>query len=228
VAGWSSSPPDGVPPRRGKGRDISVAKQGQYLVAWLDALGVDRPVLVGHDLGGGVAQIAAVERPERFAGLLLTNAICYDSWPIPSVKAMRAAAPVARLTPDVLFKGVLAQLMARGHDDRDIAKESLDIHVRPYLEHGGAAAMVRQVQDLDVADTESISGRLSDLDVPARIVWGEADQFQKVEYGERLARDLRAPLRRIPGGKHFTPEDHPDIIASEIEALLDSVRGGES
>lgn len=210
---------------QGKGRDISVAGQAQHLLAWLDALGVDRPVLVGHDLGGGVAQIAAVQRPDRFAGLMLTNSIAYDSWPIPSVKAMRAAAPVARLTPDVLFKGVLAQLMARGHDDRDVAEESLHIHLGPYLEHGGAAAMVRQVQALDVADTESIADRLPQLEVPARIVWGEADQFQKVGYGERLARDLRAPLRRIAGGKHFTPEDHPDVIVEEIEALLGPVRG---
>ena len=49
-------------------------------------------------------------------------------------------------------------------------------------------------------------------------------KFQKLEYGERLARDLRAPLRRIPGGKHFTPEDHPDVIAEETEALLATVR----
>lgn len=111
------------------------------------SIDVDRPVLVGHDLGGGVAQITAVQRPERFAGLLLTNAISYD---------------------------------------------------------------------------------LPDLGISVRIVWGEADQFQKLEYGERLARDLRAPLRRIPGGKHFTPEDHPAVIAEEIEALLDSVRGRRS
>lgn len=213
---------------QGRGRDISVAQQARHLLAWLDAVGVDRPVLVGHDLGGGVAQIAAVQRPDRFAGLLLTNAISYDSWPIPSVKAMRAAAPVARLTPDLVFRGVLAQLMFRGHDDRGLAKESFDIHTRPYLEHGGADAMVRQVQALDVADTGSIADRLPQLELPARIVWGDADQFQKLEYGERLARDLRAPLRRIPGGKHFTPEDHPDVIAQEIEALLASVREGRS
>lgn len=213
---------------QGKDRDISVAAQAQHLLSWLDSINVERPVLVGHDLGGGVAQIAAVQRPERFAGLLLTNAISYDSWPIPSVKAMRAAAPLARLTPDPMFRGVLAQLMFRGHDDRDVAKESLDIHIRPYLEHGGADAMVRQVQALDVAETEAIADQLPQLDLPARIVWGDADQFQKLEYGERLARDLRGPLRRIPGGKHFTPEDHPDVIAEEIEALLATVREGRS
>jgi pimeloyl-ACP methyl ester carboxylesterase len=208
---------------QGRGRDLSVAAQARYLLAWLDAAGIDKPVLVGHDLGGGVAQIAAMQRPDRFAGLLLTNAISYDSWPIPSVKAMRALAPVMRHTPDVLFRGMLATLMARGHDDRAVARQSLEIHSRPYLEHGGAGAMVRQVRALDVHDTEAVADQLPTLGLPARVVWGEDDQFQKLEYGERLAQDLGAPLRRIRGGKHFTPEDHPDVIAEEINALLDAV-----
>jgi pimeloyl-ACP methyl ester carboxylesterase len=104
-------------------RHISAVRQAQYLLACLDAVSIDRPVLVGRDLGGGVAQIAVAQRPEQFAVLLLTDAISYDSWPIPAVKAMRAAAPVARHTPDALFWLVLAQLMARGHDDRDVGSE---------------------------------------------------------------------------------------------------------
>jgi pimeloyl-ACP methyl ester carboxylesterase len=135
---------------------------------------------------------------------------------------------VARHTPNRVFRAVLAQLMVRGHDDRDMAHESLDLHAGPYLDHGGAAAMVRQVQALDVEDTLAVADRLADLDLPAWVVWCEADQFQKVEYGERLTRDLRAPLRRIPGGKHFTPEDHPDVLAEEIGLLLEAVTDDRS
>jgi pimeloyl-ACP methyl ester carboxylesterase len=58
------------------------------------------------------------------------------------------------------------------------------------------------------------------LDLPARIVWGAADQFQKVGYAERLARDLRAPLDRIAGGRHFVPEDHAERVAAAINALI--------
>ncbi|CUH39257.1 hypothetical protein JSE7799_01981 [Jannaschia seosinensis] len=68
---------------------------------------------------------------------------------------------------------------------------------------------MRQAQSLNVEDTKAIAGQLPTLAVPARIVWGAADEFQKIEYGERLATDLGAPLRRIDGGLHFTPEDHP-------------------
>ena len=65
--------------------------------------------------------------------------------------------------------------------------------------------------------------RIPTLTMPARVVWGVADQFQKVEYGERFARDLRTTVRRIEGGKHFTPEDHPDVLAEEIRGLVAQV-----
>jgi pimeloyl-ACP methyl ester carboxylesterase len=50
-------------------------------------------------------------------------------------------------------------------------------------------------------------------------------EFQKVEYGRKFARDLDAPLRLIPGGEHFTSEDHPNIIADEIMKLVKTVHG---
>jgi pimeloyl-ACP methyl ester carboxylesterase len=207
----------------GRQRDISVQQQADYLVEWLKSLGIERAVFAGHDLGGGVAQIAAVRHPEMCAGLFLTNSIGYDSWPIPSVKAMRSAAPLMRHLPDPAGKQVVRTLMIRGHDDSSRARESLDVHWRPYAEHGGAASLVRQMQALNVEDTLSVAAKLPHLDIPARIVWGAADQFQKINYGERFARDLHAPLRPIDGGKHFTPEDHPDVIAEELNRLLETV-----
>ena len=61
--------------------------------------------------------------------------------------------------------------------------------------------------------TIRIAAQLPTLEVPARVVWGTGDQFEKVAYGERLASDLRTDLRRIEGAKHWTPEDHPHTIA---------------
>lgn len=212
----------------GEGRDISVARQADYLVAWLAHLGIDQAILVGHDLGGGVAQIAAVRYPERCAGLLLTNAIGYDSWPIPSVKALNAAAPLVKHLPDTAGKQILRTLMYRGHDDHALASESLDIHWQPYAKHQGAASLIRQVEALDVNDTLAVADALTSLDIPARVVWGVDDKFQKIEYGERFARDLKAPLQRIEGGLHFTPEDHPDVIAEQINLLIQDVRRAES
>ncbi|MDQ3206745.1 MAG: alpha/beta fold hydrolase [Pseudomonadota bacterium] len=209
----------------GAGRDISVRAQAGYLLQWLDSQGLDRVVLAGHDLGGGVVQIAAVRNPERCLGLLLTNAICYDSWPVPSVKALRATSGVVRHLPDPAIKtGVFGMLMARGHDDDEVARESLELHWSPYAQAGAAEALVRQVEALDVEDTLSISSELPRLrGMPARVVWGMDDPLQKPHYGLRLSSDLDVSMQRIDGGKHFTPEDHPEAIAAALDSLVREV-----
>lgn len=209
----------------GKDRDISVSAQADYLAAWMKHLDIENAILVGHDLGGGVVQQLAVRYPKLCCALFLTNVIGYDSWPIPSVKLLQKTAAVAKHMPDAMFKGLIGSLFARGHDNADAAAAAYRIHGPRYLERGGAAAFIRQVVSLDVEDTLSIADRLSGLGIPARLVWGEADEFQKVEYGRKFASDLDAPLRLIPGGKHFTPEDHPNIIAEEIMKLVKTVHG---
>jgi pimeloyl-ACP methyl ester carboxylesterase len=210
----------------GRDRDISVARQADYLLAWLDQLGIQRAVLVGHDLGGGVAQIAAVRAPARCAGLVLANSIGYDSWPIPSVRALQTAAPLTGRLPLPAFKALLGSLLARGHNDAAMARESLAIHLQPYARHGGAAALAWQVRWLRTADTLAVADRLGDLDVPARVVWGAADPFQKLPYGERLAWDLRTQLWRIEGGRHFTPEDRPERLAVAINEVVAAATAG--
>ena len=222
MRGYGSSIP------AGKGQDVSVSAQAGYLLNWLDSLELDaKPILVGHDLGGGVAQIAAVRAPERFAGLVLTNAVCYDSWPIPSVKLMRRMAPALALLPEVLLYPAIVQLIHRGHDNRQRALESLGEHWAPYVTHGAARSLMRQVAALNASDTLAIADSLSSIGLPARVVWGEADQFQKLKYGKRLAADLGAELTRLPGGKHFTPEDHPEAIADAVNSLLDRQTEGD-
>jgi len=216
MAGYGSSIPEGA------GLDLSVAAQADRLLAWLDTQDLDRPVLVGHDIGGGVAQIAAVNSPERFSGLVLTNAVCYDSWPVPSAKMSARLAPVLRHLPDPFVRRSFSQTMRRGHDSDAMADESLAVHWRHYLANGAAGALMAQLTSLDARDTLSIADRLPALDLPALVVWGVADPFQKIGFGERLAADLGTEVRRIPGGRHFTPEDHPDVVAEAINELLAS------
>lgn len=206
---------------QGVGRDISVKAQARYLRRWLSEIGCRRAVLVGHDLGGGVVQIAAVQEPPLCAGLVLTNCIAYDSWPIPSVQAMRALGPVVARTPMPVFRRLLGGFIAQGHDDRQRARESAAAHWPGYDHPTGAAAFVRQIRSLHTQDTLEVAPQLPSLRVPAGLVWGEADRFQKLSYGQRLARDLKAPLQTVPGAKHFMPEDHPHEIADTIKRVLE-------
>jgi len=208
--------------REGQGRDISVARQAEYLARWMHEVGLDGgAVLVGHDLGGGVAQILAVRHPELVKGLVLTNAVCYDSWPVAPVKAIRALGPAFARLPDGLFRLVYGGFMTAGHDDQAMARESLGEHLPFYLGSGGAASLVRQARSLDVRDTLAVVDKIPDLDLPARVVWGADDGFQPIGYGYRLAYELGARLDRLEGGKHFVPEDHPGPVARAVRAVLE-------
>ena len=169
--------------QEGRDRDISVAKQADYLASWMWELELEGTVIVGHDLGGGVAQILAVEHPELVRGLVLTNAISYDSWPIPQVKLLRAMGPVVERLPDAVFHLVYTSFMLQGHGNRQQAQEAVSEHFPYYERADGAAAFMRQVRSLDVRDTLAAADRIPELEVPARIVWGAADQFQKIGYG---------------------------------------------
>ncbi|MDQ4059083.1 MAG: alpha/beta hydrolase, partial [Actinomycetota bacterium] len=203
-----------------------VAVQAGFLKRWLVAVGIQRAVFVGHDLGGGVAQIVAVRHPELCAGLVLTNAISYDSWPIPSVKALRSMGGLVKRMPSKMFRAVFSAFLSQGHDDPETAADSVAAHWPHYDHEGGSLAFVRQLRSLDVNDTQAISDLLPDLQVPGRIVWGAADRFQKITYGRRLAADLRAELDAIDQGKHFTPEDHPDRVAAAVNIVVKECANG--
>lgn len=214
--------------RAGIGREISVAQQAEYLESWMRELGIERGILVGHDLGGGVAQILAVRQPRLVAGLVLTNAITHDSWPIPSVKALRATADLTEHLPSQAVRAIFEILFARGHDDGERAAEALETHWPFYADADPAMALLRQIRALDVNDTLEVSDRLGILQLPAAIVWGADDEFQKLEYGQRLAQQLKAPLDTIEGGKHFVPEDHPDRLVAAIRDVVTRVEDGLS
>ena len=208
---------------QGRGRDISVAKQADYLADFLDAMGISHAILGGHDLGGGVIQILVARRPDLCSGLMLTNSISYDSWPIAGVKGLRAIGGLLRRLPPAALQPVFKMMFIRGHETSAQAEEAMRTHYPLYASRFGPDAFVRQIRSLDVHDTLAVADRLPELNVPARIVWGEADPFQKLEYGEQLAFDLGATLHRIPAGKHFTPEDHPDAVAQALRELLAEV-----
>lgn len=208
----------------GEGRDLSMRRQAEHLLSWMDDQGLDQAILGGHDLGGGVIHIAATQRPTSCLGLFLTNSIGYDSWPIPSINMMKRTLGLMRRLPASATEQVLRMFIHRAHDDKDRAKEAFDLHIQPYREHDATAAFARQIDALRTEDTLAVQEDLSRLDVSARIVWGAADQFQKVHYGERFARDLDAPLTRIERGRHFTPEDHPEAVAEGLNELIEEVQ----
>jgi esterase len=69
---------------------MSYRSMASDVVAWLDRHGVDQAVLVGHSMGGKVAQAAALLHPGRVSGLVVLDIapVRYDPHSDPSWKAV--------------------------------------------------------------------------------------------------------------------------------------------
>jgi len=207
----------------GLGRDISVARQANYLYAWLRHQDITQAVFVGHDLGGGVIQQLLVQHAALGQGLMLVDCVAYENWPVTAVRLARSINGFIEKLPPALVKPFfLAGLLNLGHDNGVRRLESMRLHWKPYARSLGPKAFANQLRNLNAGDTLAVAGKLAGISVPARVVWGEADALGLVS-GERLAAELGAPIIRIPGGRHFTPEDHPKIVAAAINAVLEEV-----
>lgn len=214
----------------GLGRDLSIPHQAEYLYAWLRHLGIDQAVFVAHDYGGGVLQHLLLAHPELCRGLVLTDCVAYDNWPVTAVRIARAMSGIIeRLPPSLVKPFFFAAIANLGHENRKRGTASARLHWYPYSQPVGPKAFAHQLRHFDGRDTLAIAHELPrlNLDSPVRIIWAEKDPLSMAS-AERLAKDLDAPLQRIPGGRHFTPEDHPEVLAEAINSVLGNTRKGVS
>jgi pimeloyl-ACP methyl ester carboxylesterase len=201
------------------GHDVSMAAQAVLVPKLLDSLGVDRAVVVGHVLGGAVAQRMVVEAPERVAGLVLIDSVSFDSWPILRMRALRTfAPPFARRWPRAWFR--YFELTMRPYVPR-AAREPFRAGLAAWSrDRSGAEAFVRNTRAMDPRITQEIAPRLAEIRVPAHVVWGRRDPFQRVRWAARLRDAIPgATLAELDGG-HFLPWEKPAKVAAEIRSLV--------
>jgi pimeloyl-ACP methyl ester carboxylesterase len=93
--------------------------------------------------------------------------------------------------------------------------------LEPWTTDDGKPAFYRQIAQSDVRVLEEIQGRLRDLDLPVRFVWGTEDTWIPVDVADRLA-DLifGATVRRLKYAGHLVHLDAPVPLANEIRAWL--------
>jgi 2-hydroxymuconate-semialdehyde hydrolase len=197
-------------------RDVSMAAQARLVPALLDALGLDRVLLVGHDIGGAVAQWVAVDAPERVAGLVLIDSVSFDSWPILRMRALRILAPpFARRWPGPWFRW-FERSMRRYVPDA-AGREGLAASLAAWsADSAGAEAFMRNARAMDPRITEEVALRLGEVAVPAHLVWGEGDPFQKVKWAPRLRAAIPGATLTVLDGGHFLPWELPSEVTREI------------
>jgi pimeloyl-ACP methyl ester carboxylesterase len=205
-------------------RDTSVGAQTELLVGLLDALGIDRPSLITHDIGGAIGQRIAVLHPERVRRLMLIDSVSYDSWPsetwreIIRTRLESYAAMAAEEFEEMLGR----QLAMTVADPSRMQGEELAAYLAPHRTALGRASFFEhQVRHYDSRYTDELTGRLGEIAVPVRILWGEQDRWQPTSYAQRLAADVpHAELVVVPGTGHFLMEDDPERVTREVLQFL--------
>ena len=204
------------------GRPLTLRAHADRVVGLLDALGIAEACIVGHDLGGGVAQAMAVHAPARVSRLALVDSVAFTGWPTRDVRLARA---ILRLTGRVPPRWVLAVLRAdleRGYADPSRAVHSIDRFIRPFTSDEGRATFMQHLRALDARETRALAQRLGEIAAPTAVVWGANDPFLRLPLAKRLAAAVPgSTLHVVPGVRHFTPEDAPRPVADAISALLE-------
>jgi pimeloyl-ACP methyl ester carboxylesterase len=206
------------PPRA---RALTMHAHAERIVALLDALRIDVACIVGHGLGGGVAQALAVHWPQRVARLALVASVGFGTWPTRDVTLARATLPITRHLPSAWLLSMVRTEIERGYSDAGRASHSIDKFLRPFDTADGRDALVRHIAALDARETAALGSQLRQITVPAAVISGASDPFLPQSIARRLAEAIPdATLDVIPGARHFLPEEAPRQVADTLTTLL--------
>lgn len=199
--------------------DVSYAIQDHAarLEEFADAIGLDRFHLVGHDLGGGIAQIFAVNHPERLIDLVLANTVAYDFWPVQPITALRT--PIVRQLLMASFDlGTFRLVIKRGLYHKERLDDALMAQfTAPMSTTEGRQAFMHFARCLDNHNLTDIADRLPSLPMPVLIVRGDADPYLSAVISERLHDAIPgSTLLHVPTSSHFIQVDEPAVFTEAI------------
>jgi 2-hydroxymuconate-semialdehyde hydrolase len=203
---------------------LTIRAQARTVRELLAQLNVKTFAAVGHDIGGGVAQLLALEG--GVPALALVDSIAFDSWPIEGVRMIQGAD--SDQVTEEFVRGLVDVAFDIGMRRPDrLTPEDRAEYLRPWLAE--PMALVRAARGIDGDGLVGTESRLAELDGRALIVWGEDDPFQPAEIAERLGDALMgATVAVLPGCSHYVTEDAAETVLPLISQYLGLHYLGES
>jgi pimeloyl-ACP methyl ester carboxylesterase len=171
----------------------------------------DPVVVIGHSLGGMIAQELALRAPDRVHGLVLCNTIpgvtdgAREFNPVLADLA-ESAGPAA--VADALLPAMLGP---KPLENTDAARERFLADMRA-ADPASLAAAFRAVVTFDARD------RLPTLDVPALVIAGQHEGNDADQ--QELADLLGGRCVFLPGTSHLAPAEAPTAFAAEVLPFL--------
>jgi 2-hydroxymuconate-semialdehyde hydrolase len=197
---------------------LTIRAQAGAVRGFLEHLGIEEFAVVGHDIGGGIAQLLAFEGGVR--SMVLADSISLDSWPIEAVRMIAEAADEQVTEEFAADVTRVAFDVGMSHRER-LADEDLEEYLRPWRED--PLALVRAARAIDGEGLKGTEDRLRALEQRVLVAWGEDDPFQPAEWAERLGELLAgATVALLPGCGHFLTEDAPETVLPLIARYLET------
>lgn len=218
--GWTEAP--------GHGYDGETFVADQ--VALLDALGIERAMVVGHDWGGWTAMLLGVLHPDRVERMIVCNAP--HPWPriTPSLaaEAWRSWYTWVIATPGLgrrsLEHGWISRnILTHGNVGTPFSDAEVELYVDSFREPARAEAIVHLYRYYQRAFREGLAGSWRDarLTVPTLILFGERERLisPKLLPGfEPFADQMRIEL--VPDSGHFIVNEKPDLVVERTREFL--------
>lgn len=205
--------------------ELTLPRQAEHILALLDTLGIRQAHFVGHDLGGGIAQILAIHHPQRVLSIAITDGVCFSNWPVPQATAMRwPTAPEFEPSPMV----VQEMLRMGVHNQSMLTPEIMQAFVDPYITMKDPRALQVAAFALEHHQTEELVPHLASISRPTTILWGQYDRLLPPYWGWRLHQSIpRSSFQILPHCGHFTMFDNPMLLTQELMAHLQRAAGAE-
>ncbi len=179
----------------------------------VDALGLDRPVLIGHSMGGMIAAEMAAVCPGRPRALELVapNGLWDDDVPVVDLFSL-----LPFQFPQVLFADPAAgaALLTGGVDFDD--PDALTTFFVGNARRLGTAGKI-----LFPIPNRRLSKRLYRVAAPTLVAWGTADRYMAPSYAERWAAAVPgASVQLIEGAGHMVPYEEPELLHAAVTRFL--------
>lgn len=217
-------PGSGYSPR-GRGSGGGPVEQAAAVADLIAALGLDRPLVVGHSLGGAVALALGLNHPGSVSGLAL---LC------PATQPVEQAPPVFR--PLVIHSDAGRWLAAwtlatplslrQGEETLRVAFSPEPVPPDFPTEAGGMLSLRPEAfrnASLDLVslpvDLAAMAPRYADLAVPAAMLFGREDALVDPAVHAEPTAAAGVPLTYIDGAGHMIPMTRPREVADWVRDL---------
>lgn len=209
-----------------------VEAQGRSVIALVEELGLERPVLAGYDVGSRIAQGIARNRADLIEGMVVAP-------PLPGIgKRVFSERAQAEFWYQAFHRLPVIEELIDGKPDavRSYLRHfwthwsgpgfepDLDHLVETYSVPGAFTASLNWYRagagSVATSAAESSPPSYDRIGVPTVVLWPELDPLFPRAWSDRLDdffSDVR--LRPVDGVGHYAPLEYPEILAEEIVGL---------